>query len=101
MSARSVSACELTDTYSPAAMESAPATRPATPATRTSCRLEDADATPTMRLAVDTIPSLAPRTAARSQPMRLLRCCSRCLMKDRVLSDVDDLHAMVSRGIIC
>jgi hypothetical protein len=30
----------------------------------------DAAATPTIRLAVDTIPSLAPRTAARSQPMR-------------------------------
>ena len=32
MSARSVSDCELTDTYSPAAIDKAPATRPATPA---------------------------------------------------------------------
>jgi hypothetical protein len=29
-----------------------------------------AAATPTIRLAVETIPSLAPRTAALSQPMR-------------------------------
>ena len=28
------------------------------------------------RLAVETIPSLAPRTAARSQPMRCVRCLS-------------------------
>jgi hypothetical protein len=33
-------------------------------------------ATPTIRLAVDTMPSLAPRTAARSQPMRDTRCVS-------------------------
>ena len=35
---------------------------------------------PTMRLAVDTTPSLAPSTAARSQPIRSVRCFSRCLM---------------------
>ena len=35
---RSVSACELTDTYSPAAIDMAPATSPATPATRISAR---------------------------------------------------------------
>ena len=37
-SARSVSACELTDTYSPAAIDMAPATRPATPATKIALR---------------------------------------------------------------
>ena len=36
-----------------------------------------AAATPSTRLAVDTMPSLAPRTAARSQPMRPVRCRSR------------------------
>src|SRR5678815_5971750 len=76
-SARSVSDCELTDTYSPAAIDSAPATSPATPASRTSLRAAFAAATPTTRLAVETMPSLAPRTAARSQPIRSVRCRSR------------------------
>ena len=76
-SACSVSACELTDTYSPAAIESAPAARPATPATSTALRVASAAATPISRLAVDTMPSLAPNTAARSHPMRLPRCTSR------------------------
>src|SRR5271166_6755594 len=71
-SAFSVSACELTDTYSPAAIAIAPAARPATPARRTSPRLACAEATPITRLAVDTTPSLAPSTAARSHPMRWL-----------------------------
>lgn len=47
-----MSAWELTDTYSPAAIDIAPVTRPAVPATRTSfCRAAEA-ATPVMRLAV-------------------------------------------------
>jgi hypothetical protein len=66
-------ACELTDTYSPAAMDMAPATRPATPATRICDGPADAVATPMIKLAVETIPSFAPRTAARSQPMREIR----------------------------
>ena len=37
---------------------------------RTSLWAEEAAATPTIRLAVETMPSLAPSTAARSQPMR-------------------------------
>ena len=37
-----------------------------------------AAATPTTRLAVETMPSLAPSTAARSQPMRSVRWRSRC-----------------------
>jgi hypothetical protein len=60
----------LTDTYSPAAIDMAPATSPATPAIRTSPGLAAAAATPTIRLAVETIPSLVPRTAALSHPMR-------------------------------
>src|ERR1019366_10586452 len=43
-SACSVSDCELTDTYSPAAIDMAPATSPATPATKTSCCVADAAA---------------------------------------------------------
>src|SRR5512134_2881194 len=78
-SARSVSACELTETYSPAAIDIAPATRPATPAVSTSPRDAAAAATPSTRLAVETIPSFAPSTAARSQPTRELRWLSRCL----------------------
>ena len=72
----SVSACELTETYSPAAMDMAPATSPATPATRTLAPGRPAAATPRTRLAVDTMPSLAPMTAARSHPIRSERCFS-------------------------
>ena len=76
MSARSVSAWELTETYSPAAIDMAPATKPATPATKTSWLVACAAATPTTRLAVDTMPSFAPSTAARNHPMRSVRCRS-------------------------
>jgi hypothetical protein len=48
----------------------APATRPATPAIRISLRAEEAAATPTIKLAVETIPSFAPSTAARSVFLR-------------------------------
>ena len=75
-SACSVSAWELTETYSPAAIDIAPATNPATPATKMSWLVARAAATPKMRLAVDTMPSFAPMTAARSQPMRSVRCRS-------------------------
>src|ERR1051325_5214372 len=78
MSARSASRCELTETYSPTAIDIDPATRPATPATKmASVEAEDA-ATPIMRLAVDTIASSDPSNAARSHPARTLRCLSRC-----------------------
>ena len=50
---------------------------PAVPASSTSCGVGMAAATPTMRLAVETMPSFAPRTAARSQPIRQVRCRSR------------------------
>src|SRR5690349_17456633 len=78
MSACSASACECTDTYSPAAIDIAPATRPAMPAIRMFCWLAFAAATPSTRLAVETIPSLAPSTAARNQPTRWVRWRSRC-----------------------
>src|SRR5207342_3518494 len=76
MSARSVSACDCTDTYSPAAIDIAPAASPATPAVSTAAGEAPVAATPTIRLAVEMTPSLAPSTAARSQPMRELLCHS-------------------------
>ncbi|BBM05627.1 hypothetical protein HAALTHF_25940n [Vreelandella aquamarina] len=58
-SARSVSDCELTETYSPAAIDIAPATNPATPASKISLCAVAAAATPKIKLLVDTMPSLA------------------------------------------
>src|ERR1035438_5728794 len=75
-SACSVSACEWTDTYSPAAIDMDPATRPATPATTTPRWFACAAATPSTRLEVERMPSFAPSTAARSQPIRFVRCRS-------------------------
>ena len=61
----SASRCELTETYSPIAIDIAPATSPATPATRAvSGDAEDAR-TPMIRLAVDTMASSDPSTGAR------------------------------------
>src|SRR3546814_6890261 len=77
MSAFSASPCELTDTYSPAAIDIAPATSPAMPVTRIDDCAAPAAATPAIRLAVETMPSLAPRIAARSQPMRWAAWASR------------------------
>lgn len=54
-------------------VDMAPATSPATPVTRMLPWLGPAAATPIARLAVETMPSLAPSTAARSQPMRSVR----------------------------
>src|ERR1700712_5516419 len=76
MSARSASRCELTDTYSPTAIENAPANNPAMPAVNTALVLELAAVTPSIKLALETMPSLTPSTAARSQPERCDRCCS-------------------------
>jgi hypothetical protein len=42
--------------------------------------LAPAAATPKTKLAVETIPSFAPSTAARSHPMRCVLCFSMCLM---------------------
>src|ERR1017187_9567939 len=69
-SARSTSTWELTDTYSPAAMAMEPAARPARPAVTTVAVAVPLAATPTIRLAVDTRPSLAPSTAVPRQPPR-------------------------------
>ena len=63
----SVSRWELTETYSPNAIDTAPATSPAIPAVNIGPRSTVAAATPTTMPAVDTIPSLAPNTPARSQ----------------------------------
>ena len=76
MSASSESRWELTDTYSPAAIDSAPAINPATPAVAMALADAPAAATPSTRLAVETMPSLAPSTAARNQFERWLRCTS-------------------------
>ena len=57
----------LTETYSPTAMLIAPAARPASPAVSTAPRSAVAAATPMTRPAVETMPSLAPSTPARSQ----------------------------------
>ena len=59
-------------------MDIAPATRPATPATRMACFEAEAAATPIMRLAVETMASSDPSTAARNHPARPLRCISIC-----------------------
>jgi hypothetical protein len=78
-SACSASRCELTETYSPTAIDIAPATRPATPVTRVASLEADDAATPIIRDAVETIASSDPSTAARNQPARALRWDSRCL----------------------
>ena len=78
-SACSLSRWLLTDTYSPSAIETAPATSPARPAVNTGPRAGVAPATPTTMPATETIPSLAPSTPARSQfsrPARPAACGS-------------------------
>src|SRR6185437_9133323 len=87
MSARSASRCELTDTYSPAAIDSAPATSPAIPAVTIAARDAPDAATPSTRLAVDRIPSLVPSTAARSQLDRRLRCAGEPGSEGRTYTD--------------
>src|SRR3569623_1483028 len=93
-SACSVSDCELTDTYSPAAIDIAPATCAASPESTTVLCGEPAAATPTRTLATETMPSLAPSTAARSQPLRWTQCSSAWIegdSSDKVAS-VDRQH---------
>src|SRR5487761_1428472 len=56
------------ETNSPAAMEKAPATRPARPASRTTLAAGGAPATPRISETFVTSPSLMPNTAARAPP---------------------------------
>src|SRR4051812_50015008 len=72
MSACSASRCELTETYSPAAIDRAPAMSPAIPAVTTALVDSPAAAAPSTRLGGETMPALAPRTAARRHPERWL-----------------------------
>ena len=67
MTVFSMSRWELTETYSPPAIDKAPAVRPARPAIRREERLTVAPATPITMPAVEMMPSLAPSTAARNQ----------------------------------
>ena len=63
---------------------------PAIPAVNTCVRDEVAAATPITRLAVDTMPSLAPSTAARSQPRHGGSCgasCDQCWETDATSRD--------------
>ena len=62
------SRCALTETYSPAAMEKDPASRPATPARIIYSGLASAPANPITRLKFESSPSLMPNTAARRPP---------------------------------
>jgi hypothetical protein len=71
-----MSDCDETETYSPAAIDIAPAVMPATPAINAARGEGSADATPTSNDDIDTIPSFAPKTAARSQPLRVTKCGS-------------------------
>jgi glycine cleavage system aminomethyltransferase T len=63
--------CIGRQTSSPAAIDIAPADRPATPAIITALWLASAAATPTIREDTDTMPSFAPSTAARNQLLRV------------------------------
>src|SRR5271165_4890074 len=62
------------DTYSPAPIENAPATSPASPARRTKLAPGLAPATPSISETFVTNPSLTPKTAARAPPPRTSRC---------------------------
>jgi hypothetical protein len=75
-----MSACELTDTYSPAAMDMAPAMAPAKAARIIAWRDSLAAATPMMMLEVDNIPSFAPKTAARNQLDFVTKCFSNSII---------------------
>jgi hypothetical protein len=67
-SACTSSFCEETETYSPVAIEKAPATRPATPVSATVWDAAPPAPTPLISETLVTRPSIAPKTAGRSQP---------------------------------
>ena len=62
-----MSFCDLTEIYSPTAIDIAPAAIPAAPAVIKKLSACAAD-TPIINEAVDTSPSFAPSTAARNHP---------------------------------
>jgi hypothetical protein len=67
-SAWTSSFCDETDTYSPAAIEQAPAARPASPVRMMVCDDPPPPPTPAISDALVTSPSMAPNTAGRSHP---------------------------------
>src|SRR5664279_1178099 len=68
ISASVSSAWEVTETYSPVAMEKAPATRPANPVSTTVRCATPPPVTLAMSAKLDTRPSVMPNTAGRNQP---------------------------------
>ena len=67
-SAATCSFCVCTEVYSPIAIEIAPATSPATPVRMMTSRATPPPPTPAISAMFVTSPSIAPKTAARSQP---------------------------------
>src|SRR5436305_3254669 len=82
------------DTYSPAAIEKAPAIHPASPASRTYCGPLDAaaPATPRMRETLLTSPSLMPNTAARAVPPWMSRWWCSDPNSDGCWSEIDRMR---------
>src|SRR5437868_8884407 len=76
----SSSTCAAIETYSPTAIEQAPATSDAMPASSTNRELAEAPATPRMSDTLVTSPSLTPSTAARVAPL----CTSRARRRDSI-----------------
>src|SRR5438552_972580 len=68
------SRCDRTETHSPDAIENAPATSPATPASTTMDLLDVPPATPMTSAKFETSPPLTPKTVARSSPPIPARC---------------------------
>jgi hypothetical protein len=60
--------------YSPAAIENAPPTSPASPASATAELLDEAPATPAISAKLETRPSIIPNTVGRSHPPLTSRC---------------------------
>jgi hypothetical protein len=75
ISARASSRWEATEVYSPAAIENAPAARPARPASTMNLEPELVPPSmPAISAKFETRPSIAPNTAGRSQPPFTSRC---------------------------